>query len=293
NSTAPGLEPNPSTDADRRPPREVIVVAILSALLFVAFYFIYLCCCIDDHFVQIGNWSGWRHPWGTFAASLRRHSSKSTQNELDPEVVKSFPTFEYGAIKSSMIGKGTLECAVCLTEYNDKDVLRLIPKCDHVFHADCVDDWLVGHGTCPVCRLNLANVEFQDDHDQNYVVMMEEDNNNPIFRLFGRLSRSLSTGHVAVKQWKDMERYTLRLPWEVRRQIMSRSSERFGNDKDYRRGKSTDSWVFSLTPSFRKELNMFEGISGASTSTSSNTSTRKEESPIDFVSVDETTQLPV
>jgi hypothetical protein len=45
-----------------------------------------------------------------------------------------------------------LECAVCLCRYEDNEILRLLPKCKHAFHVDCVDLWLASHSTCPLCR---------------------------------------------------------------------------------------------------------------------------------------------
>ena len=58
-------------------------------------------------------------------------------------------------MKELKIGRGALECAVCLNEFRDDEALRLIPKCNHVFHSRCVDVWLSSHSTCPVCRDNL------------------------------------------------------------------------------------------------------------------------------------------
>ncbi|CAN0910617.1 Putative RING-H2 finger protein ATL71 [Linum grandiflorum] len=45
-------------------------------------------------------------------------------------------------------------CAICLAEYLNGDILRLLPDCHHVFHAACVDQWLLmkNHSTCPICR---------------------------------------------------------------------------------------------------------------------------------------------
>ncbi|KAJ6735543.1 RING FINGER DOMAIN-CONTAINING [Salix purpurea] len=75
---------------------------------------------------------------------------------LDQEVIDTFPTFLYSTVKGLKIGKGSLECAVCLIEFEDDQTLRLIPKCSHVFHPDCIDAWLTSHVTCPVCRANLV-----------------------------------------------------------------------------------------------------------------------------------------
>uniref|UniRef100_A0A7N0UMS5 RING-type E3 ubiquitin transferase n=1 Tax=Kalanchoe fedtschenkoi TaxID=63787 RepID=A0A7N0UMS5_KALFE len=75
---------------------------------------------------------------------------------LDPAVVESFPTFVYADVKRLKIGKSSLECAVCLSEFEEDETLRLLPKCNHVFHPECIDLWLSGHTTCPGCRANLS-----------------------------------------------------------------------------------------------------------------------------------------
>ncbi|TKY56294.1 RING-H2 finger protein ATL11 [Spatholobus suberectus] len=75
---------------------------------------------------------------------------------LDAAIIDTFPTFVYSEVKALKIGRAALECAVCLNEFRDDETLRLIPKCCHVFHPDCIDAWLANHSTCPVCRANLA-----------------------------------------------------------------------------------------------------------------------------------------
>ncbi|PKU62453.1 E3 ubiquitin-protein ligase ATL6 [Dendrobium catenatum] len=78
------------------------------------------------------------------------------QRGLDPEVLENFPTLVYSEVKEHKIGKGALECAICLNEFEDDETIRLLPECDHVFHQECVDAWLETHVTCPVCRANYT-----------------------------------------------------------------------------------------------------------------------------------------
>lgn len=47
------------------------------------------------------------------------------------------------------------DCSVCLTQFEDGDALRLLPKCGHAFHATCIDRWLTSHSTCPLCRAGI------------------------------------------------------------------------------------------------------------------------------------------
>lgn len=44
------------------------------------------------------------------------------------------------------------ECAVCLSAFEDGEEVRRLPKCNHSFHAPCIDMWLYSHMDCPLCR---------------------------------------------------------------------------------------------------------------------------------------------
>lgn len=48
------------------------------------------------------------------------------------------------------------ECSVCLTEFEEDETLRLLPKCSHAFHVPCIDTWLRSHTNCPNCRSPIA-----------------------------------------------------------------------------------------------------------------------------------------
>ncbi|GMH07769.1 hypothetical protein Nepgr_009609 [Nepenthes gracilis] len=294
----------------------VIVVVLIVALFSMGFFSIYIRRCSEDSSV------GSRYRVTGITALSRRGP-----RGLDAAVIQSFPMFPYSAVKSLKIGKGALECAVCLNEFEDDETLRLIPTCDHVFHPDCIDAWLTSHSTCPVCRANLipqpggsthssgtdqSRIDEHDHSQHDVVVELSQEceradsgdggdimerplratelvdvsqrlnrnrtrrNMSGRPRWLGRFSRSNSTGHVAVKQWENTERYTLRLPEEVRKQIMSgkltrsascvvmpaegssrkgfRTGEgssrgRFGSARFDRAGRS-DRWVFSLAPPF-------------------------------------------
>ncbi|KAL6989400.1 hypothetical protein U1Q18_015148 [Sarracenia purpurea var. burkii] len=72
---------------------------------------------------------------------------------LEPLVVANFPTKKYS--DSFLSNSKDAQCAVCLSEYHEEDILRILPYCGHSFHASCIDKWLHQHSTCPVCRISL------------------------------------------------------------------------------------------------------------------------------------------
>ncbi|KAL5208819.1 hypothetical protein ABZP36_033254 [Zizania latifolia] len=45
------------------------------------------------------------------------------------------------------------ECAVCLEALRAGDRRRVLPRCEHGFHAQCVDSWLSKR---PICRAEVA-----------------------------------------------------------------------------------------------------------------------------------------
>lgn len=47
-------------------------------------------------------------------------------------------------------------CSICRDEYNDSDEIRLLNNCGHEFHSVCIDEWLLTHRTCPICRANVV-----------------------------------------------------------------------------------------------------------------------------------------
>ncbi|GAB2291507.1 RING-H2 finger protein atl13 [Dionaea muscipula] len=79
---------------------------------------------------------------------------------VDQSFIDTLPVFLYKAI----IGlKDPFDCAVCLCEFEPEDKLRLLPKCSHAFHMDCIDTWLLSHSTCPLCRASLLP-DFPSNH---------------------------------------------------------------------------------------------------------------------------------
>ncbi|XP_006647838.1 E3 ubiquitin-protein ligase ATL23-like [Oryza brachyantha] len=55
-------------------------------------------------------------------------------------------------------GAGAGECAVCLEAFRAGDRRRVLPRCEHGFHAQCVDSWLSMSRLCPMCRAEVAVV---------------------------------------------------------------------------------------------------------------------------------------
>ncbi|XP_055828411.1 E3 ubiquitin-protein ligase ATL31-like [Solanum dulcamara] len=260
-SNSPGTEDQfryPSVS----PAMAIIIVILIAALFFIAFFSIY----IRNRSAANGSIRQ------TF--SMRRRTAAATRG-LENSVIETFPTFTYVEVKDHHIGKGALECAVCLNEFEDNEMLRLIPKCDHVFHPECIDAWLQSHVTCPVCRADLTpkpdepapvqapevnrelgqehgetenlqqnnEVSIQIEGDENLMSQHQESSVRPEVKtnlsfnasnrpprsfsvkrpkMFSKF-RSHSTGHSLVVPGENLDRYTLRLPENVRKDVLNRA----------------------------------------------------------------------
>jgi len=45
-------------------------------------------------------------------------------------------------------------CAICLGDYAVDETIRFLP-CQHHFHQECVDQWLLTDKSCPLCKHDI------------------------------------------------------------------------------------------------------------------------------------------
>nr|XP_043625257.1 RING-H2 finger protein ATL54-like [Erigeron canadensis] len=72
---------------------------------------------------------------------------------LNPSVISAITVVKYK--KTEEIIDGT-SCSVCLSDFQENEALRLLPKCNHAFHISCIDTWLRSHTNCPLCRAGIV-----------------------------------------------------------------------------------------------------------------------------------------
>ena len=64
--------------------------------------------------------------------------------------------FEAGrlATPSEVLEAGNPECSICY----DTMTTPLVLPCQHMFCAECADEWFEKHTTCPLCRMEVTTV---------------------------------------------------------------------------------------------------------------------------------------
>ncbi|KAL0435607.1 UNVERIFIED_CONTAM: RING-H2 finger protein ATL16 [Sesamum radiatum] len=135
----------------------MLAIAILgitaTAFLLVSYYIFVTKCCFRWQLID----------------PLRRFSIRRTQLNEDPFtsyspswqsrglnelLIREIPTFQYS--KHGGVCSSLSRCVVCLSEFQDYDMLRVLPKCSHAFHLDCIDVWLLSNSNCPLCRSTIS-----------------------------------------------------------------------------------------------------------------------------------------
>ncbi|KAF8032555.1 hypothetical protein BT93_D1458 [Corymbia citriodora subsp. variegata] len=229
------------------PPVTIILTVVLLVFFFVGFFSIFFCRCFFENLFS--PWNLRQSPSGNQMGAAR------AGNGLDPSLLQAFPTFVYSAIKNFRQEKCGLECAICLAEFDDESVLRLLTVCYHVFHQECIDLWLTSHKTCPVCRGNLdlplsklsemrpvaavprddnamgsireneeasfpgaVSIDIKEGEDEEY----GGGGSDPVVITEGehckteKFPRSHSTGHSIARNKVDEDKYTLKLREHVK-----------------------------------------------------------------------------
>ncbi|KAJ8762623.1 hypothetical protein K2173_008062 [Erythroxylum novogranatense] len=138
----------------------IVAVIILASLILAVCYYL----------IVVKSYSGW-------CGSRYERQSQADQDEnaeeefldenqvqhpiwfittigLQQSVINSITIFQYR--KGDRLIEST-ECSVCLTEFQEDETLRLLPKCNHAFHISCIDTWLRSHTNCPMCRAHIVN----------------------------------------------------------------------------------------------------------------------------------------
>ncbi|KAI9246923.1 hypothetical protein BDA99DRAFT_526501 [Phascolomyces articulosus] len=86
----------------------------------------------------------------------RLRQRQRRKNELAPtDFVTKLPVRKFRREKQQSQDDHA-ECAICLEDYVDDDILRTLP-CRHEFHTTCVDAWLTTHKKfCPICKHDIC-----------------------------------------------------------------------------------------------------------------------------------------
>ncbi|KAK9126553.1 hypothetical protein Scep_015399 [Stephania cephalantha] len=146
----PSTAANPRTMPSRFDASMIAATVVLLSSLFF-FSFVYMCVRSRSSSYSSNSFSLIRyrtrgHDLSDSIGPTKRASATST--------VGSLRMFVYDVAAA----KEPVECAVCLGGLRDKDSVKMIPCCGHVFHQQCIDRWFDRHVSCPLCRSTVLQL---------------------------------------------------------------------------------------------------------------------------------------
>ena len=81
-------------------------------------------------------------------------NEKYSEKEINNNVINNISTFSFKK-NSFNITNDTHNCIVCMCEIEDNEECKKL-KCGHMFHSNCIDNWLRRTLECPMCRIEIT-----------------------------------------------------------------------------------------------------------------------------------------
>ncbi|XP_029198272.1 E3 ubiquitin-protein ligase ZNRF3-like [Acropora muricata] len=86
----------------------------------------------------------------------RKYHSETMESSSSSEENRNLSDAE--STLSTQLESTNAKCVICLEKFKNGQDVRIVP-CQHEFHKECVDPWLLSNYTCPLCMLNIVERE--------------------------------------------------------------------------------------------------------------------------------------
>lgn len=95
----------------------------------------------------------------------RRGDNKDVTIGLPISIINSYDTFSFTKNNFDTVNNDyDTSCSICISDYKESEILRMMPHCRHYFHRNCVDTWLKVNGSCPICRNSLLQANNDESN---------------------------------------------------------------------------------------------------------------------------------
>uniref|UniRef100_A0A8C0JFQ0 Ring finger protein 133 n=1 Tax=Canis lupus dingo TaxID=286419 RepID=A0A8C0JFQ0_CANLU len=116
------------------------------------------------------------HIWRLWVARIQSRR----RQRLTTHLKQAFGQLQLRVLKEgdAELGASGDSCVVCFELYKPDDTVRIL-TCKHLFHKDCIDPWILAHGTCPMCKCDIlkalgVQVDVEDGAESLQVLMSSE-----------------------------------------------------------------------------------------------------------------------
>ena len=84
---------------------------------------------------------------------MANNNGDNLNNGVDINLLNSLPSTQLKDV--SHLESDKKQCVICMEDFNNGDEVIYLP-CLHVFHKDCLFEWLRGHNDCPICKFKIT-----------------------------------------------------------------------------------------------------------------------------------------
>ncbi|KAL4435258.1 hypothetical protein ABPG74_017350 [Tetrahymena malaccensis] len=220
------------TDKNSSSNNELIVIILISVCGFVFILLVFTLIYIAklnkrDRALQLQN-----------RAQRQRNTQRLNTTMGEDDLKKYMPAVLYKEIKSQLLKVSKQQdvgnCVVCLCDFEDDENVRST-YCKHVFHSECLTDWMKKNESCPYCRtpLNKDNIaEVYEQYKYNSLVWLQQESDDEIKE---------NSKMIGMEQSKEIAKSDIQIPHnQIRIQSKSRDSQSLQNQVDQQINVSED-----------------------------------------------------
>ena len=91
--------------------------------------------------------------------------NNNRRKATDKELLNNLPETQIEDV--SKLDAEKRNCTICLEDFKNKDKALILP-CIHLFHKNCIKNWLKKQNNCPICKFKLtrSNINSQNNNFQ-------------------------------------------------------------------------------------------------------------------------------
>ena len=93
---------------------------------------------------------------GQFIQRMRNH-----EHPTDQHILNELPETQIDDV--TKLDSEKKNCVICLEDFKNGDKATILP-CIHLFHTNCIQNWLKSQNCCPICKFKLTGENLNSQH---------------------------------------------------------------------------------------------------------------------------------
>mmetsp|Transcript_14869 Transcript_14869/g.42900 ORF Transcript_14869/g.42900 Transcript_14869/m.42900 type:complete len:150 (-) Transcript_14869:73-522(-) len=90
---------------------------------------------------------------------LQRFGVGTDNRGAEEATIDALPATTVKNLEEDLPNENERTCGICLEDFAVGDEIRKLPRCKHVLHKACGDQWFRRVASCPTCKTEIAGQE--------------------------------------------------------------------------------------------------------------------------------------